>query len=499
MTAPGGPPSEDGPEELLDEVATERGSRPGVTGLLNNASALIASRLVVAALGWAGTIFIIRRLDPTEWGQFAFVFSVLGMLSFITALGSNRVVLARLARDTEDRGAFAGTYVVLRVVLGLVAYLIAVAFVWLGGYPDAVIQTTALAGLAVIIAAGSSGLDVIFQTELKLGVVATATVIGQFGQLALTILIAMTAPSLLLFVLPAIAYDVIAALWKWRRVDALLPLHYSVDLQAWRFILVQAAPLAAAGALAAISGRVDVVLLSKIDTFEAVGYLAVADKFGVIADFIPLALTPPLLTLLVRSWPDDPVRFYATVRRAMLLMAVAAGAVLVGFLPVARPLIELLYGQQYGAAALTAVLSVLATCLGFFGYIALEALVAMGRNRDYVYYGLAGLAAAIVSGLVFIPRMSYLGAGIARVVTAVALIVMMLVLVRLHMTGRIIDGWRMTGVLVCAAAATGAGVGLAGVTPWPLAALLSVALYVALLHVGRVTGARGLPSLWHDV
>jgi O-antigen/teichoic acid export membrane protein len=467
--------------------------------LLTNASALIASRLVVAALGWAGTIFVIRNLTPTEWGQFSFVFSVLGMLSFITALGSNRVVLARLARVTEDRGAFAGTYVVLRLVLGLLAYVLALAFVWLAGYPEAVVRTTALAGVILIIGAGSSGLDVIFQTELKLGVVATATILGQIAQLALTVAVAFTAPGLLLFIFPAIAYDLIGALWKLRRVGALLNVRYVVDLVAWRFILVQAAPLATAGALGAVSGRIDVILLSKIDDFEAVGYLAVADKFGMVADFIPMALTPPLLTLLVRSWPEDPERYYATVRRAMLLMAVAAGAVMVGFVPIAEELIGLLYGSRYEDAAPTAVLTVAATCLSFFGVIILEALVAKGRNRDFVSYAVVVLVLTVATSLVLIPEYSYLGAGVARFATTCAMLLLLWYFVRTRMTAPVLERWRTAGVVASAAACTLLGLGLNQLVPWPIAAGAAVATYTALLHYGRVTGRGGLRSLWHDV
>ena len=225
----GGVPSDHGPQDLATPTSLQAPvGEPAVSGLLSNAGALVVSRLVVAVLGWAGTIFVIRNLTPTEWGQFSFVFSVLGMLSFITALGSNRVVLARLARRSEDRGAFAGAYVVLRLLLGLVAYVLALAFVWLAGYPEAVLRTTALAGVVLVIGAGSSGLDVIFQSELKLGVVATATVIGQLAQLALTVAVALTVPTLLWFVVPAIFFDLVGAAWKLRRVGALLPVQYVV-------------------------------------------------------------------------------------------------------------------------------------------------------------------------------------------------------------------------------------------------------------------------------
>jgi hypothetical protein len=37
--------------------------------MLANASLLFVSRIVVAVLGWGGTILIIRDLDKEQWGS----------------------------------------------------------------------------------------------------------------------------------------------------------------------------------------------------------------------------------------------------------------------------------------------------------------------------------------------------------------------------------------------------------------------------------------------
>ena len=56
--------------------------------------AVVLSRVVVAALGWAGSVIIARALDAEQWGQFSFVFALLGVMSIVTDLGVGRVVLA---------------------------------------------------------------------------------------------------------------------------------------------------------------------------------------------------------------------------------------------------------------------------------------------------------------------------------------------------------------------------------------------------------------------
>src|SRR4051812_18293171 len=81
--------------------------------LLTNSSVLLVGRLVVAGLGWTGTVLIVRHLSTTEWGQFAFIFSFLALISVLTDLGVGRIAIGGLLDEEQDRDRWAGTYVVL--------------------------------------------------------------------------------------------------------------------------------------------------------------------------------------------------------------------------------------------------------------------------------------------------------------------------------------------------------------------------------------------------
>jgi O-antigen/teichoic acid export membrane protein len=464
-------------------------------GLLRNAGALVSSRLIVAALGWVGSILIVRALSPEDWGQFSLIFTVLGMVSFMSSLGSSRIVLRELTRGEQDPGAYAGAYVVLRGLLGLFAYACAVGFVVLAGYPEEVVRGTALAGVVLVIAAAGSGLDVVFQAHLRMGVVATASVLGQVVQLALVVLVAVTAPALLLFVLPAIAFDVVATAWKAARVRRLLSLRPAVNARVWWAILKQAAPLAAGTACATVAVSVDLIVLSQVDSFSAVGSLAVADKFVVLVAFVPKAVGPPLVALLVRAWPAQVDRFYETLRRATLLLAVLGGLVLVGFLPVAGDLLATLYGEEYRDTADAARLSVLAGCILFYVHAVLAVLVAMGRNRDFLRVNALWLLLTATASLLLVPRLSVLGAGLARLVAAAGLLVAVLLLARRRLAQRSVDRRRLVLVLVLAVLATAVGLALQAVLWWPLSAGVAVFLYLGLLELTRATGPAGLRGL----
>ncbi len=77
--------------------------------LISSSGALIASRLAVAVMGWAGTVLIVRNLSTADWGRFSFIFGFLGLLSVITDLGVGRLAIAGLLEEHTDRSRFAGS------------------------------------------------------------------------------------------------------------------------------------------------------------------------------------------------------------------------------------------------------------------------------------------------------------------------------------------------------------------------------------------------------
>ncbi len=131
-----------------------------------NSAWRFVTRIVVAVLGWSGTIIVVRNLSPTQWGEFTFVFSFLGLAAIVSNVVNSQVALRGLIQDNADR--FAGSYVLLRAVMGPLAYSIAMAFVVLAGYSTVVVEATAVGGLIVIIATPAVGYDAIFTVHMRM-------------------------------------------------------------------------------------------------------------------------------------------------------------------------------------------------------------------------------------------------------------------------------------------------------------------------------------------
>lgn len=464
---------------------------PAPRGLVANASALLGSRVLRALLGWSGAILVARTLSPEEFGQFTLVFTVLGLMSVVTDMGIGRVAVRGLLEGALDR-TFAGTYLALRSVLGLVGYVVSVAFVVLLGYPHEVVVATAVAGLVIVLATPSNALQAVFQARMRLGTVSVAETAGTLAQLAFTAAVAVAGGTLLLFVLPALLYEVVVLAWKFIVARRLVPLRPRFDLPVWRSLLREALPLSVGYGLLTVYTRVDAVMLSKISGFESVGIYGVSYKFVDLVHFASSAVTLPLLTLLVQGWPHHLEDYRAATRRAAMLLAVSGGLALTGILGFVGQATELLYGHHYAAGANATRLLTLAEMLAFVTSLAMCCLIACGRHRHYPLVIAAGLAVNVALNVVLIPALDYEGAAAATLIsnTVVATVLWWLLMrvpgVRPLRLGR--------AVAMVPAVALGvlAGRLLDAVVPWVLAAAASGVVYALAATALGLTGAAGL-------
>ncbi len=443
-------------------------------------------------MGWLGSLIIIHNLSVRDWGRYSFVFAFLATLSIFTAVTSPRVVFRGLQ---DDDGTLVGTYVLLRLCIGLFAYAFALAFISLGNYPAVVLYVTAVAGLAMIVRTVSYGYEILFQFRLKLPQVAIAAALGQAVQLCLIIVLALTRNSLVAFAAPAVACEVVTLLWQLYRLPRKPRIHYRIAWGRAYELLKVSIPLAIGDALGILYYNVDMVMLSKLDTFHSVGVYSVAYKFAGVILIVPQAVGATLYPIAIRYWPEQTDKFRTVIRQAARLYLVLGALITIEFVVFAPNAISLLYGHRYAVGAGAARLVVASECLGFFTSLATMTLVSVNQNRFYPLATLAGLVVNVVLNLILIPRLSYVGSAWATIVTEALVALALWIPVTRVTSARFVELPVVAKILVCAGASAATAVALAAVLPWLLAAAIAAGVYIAATALTRVGGRGGLRSL----
>jgi O-antigen/teichoic acid export membrane protein len=482
-------------------VRLRRADRPRVPppagSVGRGATGLLVGRVVSAIAGWMGTVVIARELSPSDWGGYSFIFGLLGIIGLIVDLQVGRVVLRQILDAGDNAGRVVGSYVMFRLLVAIVAYVAAIAIVAGGGYSRTVVLGTVVAALGFLFIAPANGLQIWFEARLWLRPAAVSVVLSSLIQLGLVLLVATaTRGTLVLFASAATIGQLIIFVWLIRSVSAYrLSVKLNLDPSRWWTWLRESIPLAIGFGLFTLYYKLDIVMLSKLDTLESVGQYSIGYKFADLAGYVPFALLTPILTLMVSAWPHDRPSLRNHFRQAFVLLFVAATAIAVGFACVAQPAVELLYGSRYAPSVDAARFLVAGAAVQFFSYLCFTTLVAVGRNRPYALAALAGVVINAGLNFVLIPRYSFNGSAVATIITEA--IVFAILLACLSRTPGIVT--IPIGVLARTALA---GAGLAGVfiplalwLPWPAAGLIAGIVFLALLHLLGADGPGGLRAL----
>jgi O-antigen/teichoic acid export membrane protein len=482
----------------VSDVAVQPLARASEAG--RNTVALLLSRLAISVMGWAGTVLIARLLSPTDWGVFAFVFGLLGMMSIVTDLGVGRIVLARLLdTDGDEADVFASSFVALRAALGLVGYVLAIAYVVLMGYSGDVIQATALAGLVVVIATPSNALSVLYQSRLKMVTVATSEAAAQLFQLILTVVAATTHPGLLIFILPAIANEIFSGVWKLigvhrGQVDTRITRRTRFRL--WREMLVEAIPLSIGLAMMTLLSRVDVLMLGKLDEFESVGLYSVAYKFADVMSYAVVAILTPVATLLVAAWPLMPDDFRNRVRSASVAVTVLSAIGVVVMWASGHEIVSLLYGARFGESANAAWMLLVGGCFAALSQVILVALISAGHQRVYPWVACGALGLNVGLNIYMIPHFSYNGAAGATLITEVLMFVAMWILVARSLPIRhLLPVGKLSTITALTIGVSGAAWLLDEHVHWTANAAIAALLFLLGAVVTRVLDWRMLAKL----
>lgn len=455
-----------------------------------------------ALLSWTGTLIVARELGTRDYGSFAFVFNLLGLIGLVADFETTRVVMAELGRGGDGvLSHVAGRFITFRVVLGTVAYLLGLTIVLIGPYSSTEVAGVAIGGLSFFIASASWSLISICQAKQWLRMVAVALVAGAAVQFAIILgLHSSGEGTLLRYIVPYVVSDAVVLVWIAVALRGTLSLRPRVDVPAWRRWFVEAAPLAVGSALGALYFRIDGLMITLVlhgdESRVALALYQTGYKFSDLLAFLAPALIAATLPLFAKAWPDDREGFRHTFSQALVLVLVVAVFAVAMFCVFAEPAV-LLWGEQFRAASTAARLLVIGQACNFLTQLVYVVLVSAHRRRFYPIATLCGLAVNVGLNLILIRRYGGNGAAVATIITEVVVLTLLLGQVR-DLPLRPLPWRSIVVIAVAAGSAAAVGTLVYALTVWPLGVVAGTVVYLVALHGLGVSGPGGLRALWRN-
>lgn len=399
--------------------ALDSGLQQTLRRVARNATWLFSGQTLSRLIGFALGTVLARTLGAGDFGRYTVVMTAVMYFAFMADAGLGRFLIRDAARQPGHAADLLAQVGGLRLALAALVYLLLLAAAVLTGASAGQVGWVAIAGLTLFSGALSGALSSLFNAREEMHISAVFGVLST-ALTALFVVAALVAGLGLTGIFSAVVLANLPPLlylaWQWRRRNGSLRL--AADLPYWWATLRQAFPYALLGVIGLIYFRIDSLLLTWLKGPEANGVYSAAYRLLDAITDIPGVLVAAIFPTMARLHVESKARVRKTYLTAMAALALLGVPVLIGLLILARPIILLLYGEEFVRSVAVLRLLSLAVFLIFIDTANTMVLYATENLRPVVLLSLVTMSANIALCLLLIPAHAEQGAAMATVLSS---------------------------------------------------------------------------------
>lgn len=370
------------------------------------------------AVGLVFNMLIARQLGEEALGGFRFSLTYVTYFQVFAALGLTLLTVRELSAKPEKATSIFSDAVLLRTGAAILSWFIIATSLPLLSYSATVnllILTLSSTVLTYGLADAAMAAFTAFQRmELNL----YTTVLGALGYFLFGMIGFFAGLGVLGIAIAVVLSNLLTSILGLYLVHrCLFPVKISMDwtrLRRWTRLMV---PFFLLSITANLSERADMFLLSRLTTFQVIGWYSAAYLLLDVAKLLPTSFVTALFPALTSRWATSADQFRSAINTALRGVLLITGVFPVVLIPISDRVIEALYGPAFSPSA--SVLRVLMICPVFFGinFAMGSAILAVGAQGPLVLVTALMLASNVVLNLWLIPGLGAMGASVAKLVS----------------------------------------------------------------------------------
>ena len=359
-----------------------------------------------------------RVLGTVGFGVYATGAALVEVGRIVASAGLDYLVAREVASAPERAPSVARHAAVLKVVGGVLVYLILIGVVAMSDYPPLVMGVVLIVGTALFFENLSDTLDALFQGVQRMHVTTVAFAVS-------AAFVFVSGAAALLAGLGVLGYAAcfaggfvvrFAIMTRAATRDGLTQ-RGSLERHELGRMLRASVPLLGATVLAVVFHRMDLLMLGRMASAEQVGLYAAAVRIIDVVVLLPRILATAVFPALRRQLDDDPERLgtmVADATRVSLVLCSVAGLAVWVLAPLALRLIP---GVEFLPATDALRLMSWGIVLQGGAHMIARLLLAIEAERDFALVAAASLVTNLGLNLLWIPRFGIEGAATATLVS----------------------------------------------------------------------------------
>jgi O-antigen/teichoic acid export membrane protein len=383
-----------------------------------NTGVMVGGQALSKLASLAFYVLMARKLGQHGFGSFTFALSLAVLLTSFAGFGTDSILAREVARDRAAAHRLFWNAILLKVAVGAIAVVAAIAIVELGDYGSDVRAAVALLAVGALIDLTSKTVDATFLGLQDMWPSTVALVIQRFATAAAGIVALLLGAKLVPL---AAIYAAGALLGLTLVARALVRRGLRPRLQLSRSGALKLAstsmPIGIASVFSIILFRADATILSLMKGNAAVGIYGAGYRLLESTLFLAhtfVTATFPVLSRLGRRTTPTIGEAYESGLKVLVAVFLPIG---LGFVLFAAPIVNLVYGDAYDEAVTVVRLLGGATVLFGVSYMSSYLLSAQDRQNVIPWISAGVMVQNIVLNVLFIPRHSFDAAAAATTVS----------------------------------------------------------------------------------
>jgi PST family polysaccharide transporter len=364
-------------------------------------------------------IWIARYLGPDQFGLLNYAIAFVSLFSAVASMGLQDIVIRDIVRNPASSFETMGTSFLLRLVGGLIAFMLILAsIIFLQSKDTFTVTVVAIIGFTLFFKA-SEVIKYWFESQVQ----SKYNVWVQNGALlifaAVKVLLILTDAALIAFVWAMFAEALIVAIglfviyvWKGGKLSA-----WSSGFTRAKSLVRDSWPLILSAIAITVYMRIDQIMIGQMLGNKAVGIYTAAVRISELWYFIPIAIVASVFPSILEAKKKNEAVYIKRLQRLYDLMVVLSLAVALPMTFLSDWIVLLLFGPNYTGAGVVLAIHVWAALFVFLGVASSRWFIAENRQILSFQRTLLGALANIGLNLFMIPKFGIVGAAYATVLS----------------------------------------------------------------------------------
>lgn len=384
---------------------------------------LLSERVITILFTFTVGIFLARYLGPNDFGVYNYLISIITLLSPLTALGLNAVVVRDLVdaqrEDHDDTNVILGTSCVLRFFGGLFACAsLLFVDIYFNISQNNTLWLVLLASVNIFSCFQvvdfwlQSKVNSKYSAILRLSIFITSSLVKLISIIFFscglkTILIIQTFEVLASGVLYVPLYKYLKGKifnWSYNKNKA-----KTLMSKSWWLIL--------SGVAEVLYLKIDQIMLGMINGYSTVATYAVAARLSEAWYFFPTIITASFFPLLILAKKESEEKYKHTLLDLSRKLFFCALIISIFITIIAHTAINILYGEAYAESATILIIHIWASLFVFMRAVLSKWLVIENMLPFSLVTHISGAIVNIILNLILIPKMGGIGSAIATVIS----------------------------------------------------------------------------------